>query len=73
MHQPLFIETSRGYVNLALVRYICPPEIRNGFDCIRFMFCDGENEADWIAVPTDEGKMIIRALMSERPELFLAA
>jgi hypothetical protein len=37
------------------------------------MFCDGENDADWIAVPTDEGKMIIRALMSERPELFLAA
>jgi hypothetical protein len=27
MHQPLFVSTSRGYVNLSLVQYIRPPEL----------------------------------------------
>jgi hypothetical protein len=73
MHQPLFVQTSQGWVNLARVQYITLSEKRNGRDCIRFVFCEREDQLDWIKVPTKEGEKIIRALVNERPDLFLAA
>jgi hypothetical protein len=66
MMQPLFVETSKGYmINLALVREIRP----DGYGCISFIFSD-EDRTD---VSIAEGKAILRALRAERPELFLAA
>jgi len=45
MHQPLFVSTTRGYINLALVQLIKPPE--RGL--VRFVF----GERDFVDIPED--------------------
>jgi len=64
MHQPLFVQTSAGTLNLALVRYAYVDT-----KVMRFVF---DNEHNTI-LPVKEVQRIIRALVSERPDLFLVA
>lgn len=72
MQQPLFVMTSRGFINLSLVQYIIPETIDER-DCIRFVFREDENVVDAIDLPAEEGKRVTDILQMERPELFVAA
>jgi hypothetical protein len=72
MQQPLFVQTSEGLINLALVRYTTALEL-NDTRLVRFVFSSDSASADCVDLPEDEGNKIIRALIAERPELFLIA
>ena len=72
MHQPLFVQTSEGLINLCLVRYAMSLEIE-GKRVMRFLFSADDASAVFVELPEDEGNRVIRTLMSERPDLFLAA
>jgi hypothetical protein len=56
-HRPLFIATSKGFVNLSLVQHIKPPE--RGL--VRFVF--GENE--YVDLPAKEAQGIEATMVNE--------
>jgi hypothetical protein len=70
MPQSLYVQTSEGLMNLALVRYTLP--INDGHS-LRFVFSSDDNSVDCVDLPEAEGKSIISLLQRERPELFLRA
>ena len=68
---PLFVKTSRGYINLALVRQVWPNKDE---DIWRFIFGDnGDHGCGWEDLPTKEAEIIIFALQAQYPDLFLSA
>jgi hypothetical protein len=60
MSSPLFVQTSEGWINLALVRVIVDNQAQG---TVRFRFQDGEKEVDWVDLPLKEGERIMRQLM----------
>jgi hypothetical protein len=57
MRQPMFIATSKGFVNLLRVLYIKPPE--RGL--VRFVFSDNE----YVDVPEQEAQRIEVVMIQE--------
>jgi hypothetical protein len=63
--KPIFIQTSAGYINLALVAHISQRKNETRFTFI------GSQGNDYIEVPIKEGEQIISWLRETSPELFL--
>jgi hypothetical protein len=55
-HQPLFVFTSKGYINLALVRLVLEDK-----DHVRFVFDDKEH----IDLPLKEGGRVLSIMVGE--------
>jgi hypothetical protein len=72
MQQSLFVQTSEGLMNLALVRYTMSLEV-DGNRTVRFLFSADDTSVDCVDLPEKEAQRIIDVLGAEHPELFLAA
>jgi hypothetical protein len=56
-HQPLFVFTKKGYINLALVRHIKPAER----GVVKFVFTDNE----FIDLPEEEARRVEHIMEGE--------
>ena len=56
--QPMFVSTSKGYLNLTLVRLIVEDEAT-----VKFIFDD--NRGQFITLPKKEGSLVLMRMMSD--------
>jgi len=57
-HQPMFVHTSKGYINLALVRLIVEEN-----EQVKFVFDDVRGQ--FITLPKKEGEVVLMTMAQE--------
>jgi hypothetical protein len=72
MSRPLFVETSKGYINLALVT-----QITHHGNVMHFVFGGSQSRGeegitpDWMELPEAEARDLITWLEANEPECFI--